>query len=156
MDGHVFTYIFGVTNIFIGTVIIYRLFRPTRQLGTKWINRKSIVIPLGLILIGNGLYDLANSESGRYSIGDNHWTAERKKILIETCLREVSTMADKYPEIMKTYCECSVERVTERQTYSEYVDNLKKSQDEQLKIIMPIIKDCYDIMRTQTTIDSSK
>jgi hypothetical protein len=156
MDGHVFTYIFGTTSIFIGTGIIYRLFRPKRQSGIKWINNKAIVIPLGLIIIGNGLYDILNSNSGRYDIGSNHWTANNKKIMVETCLRDASTTADKYPEIMKTYCECSTEKITEKQKYSEYIDNLKKPQDEQLKIIMPIIKDCYDIMRTQIAIKNSE
>lgn len=156
MDGQVFTYIFGITNVFIGGTIIYRLFRPNRQSGVKWINNKNIIIPLGLILIGNGLYDLANPGSGRYNIGNDHWTADKKKTLVETCLRDASTTAEKHPEIMKTYCECSVQKVTEKQKYSEYIDNLKKPQDEQMKIIMPIIKDCYDIMRTQIGIENSK
>lgn len=156
MDGQVFTYIFGITNISIGVAIIYRLFRPNRQSENKWVNKKAIIIPFGLILIGNGLYDLSNSDSGRYNIGDNHWTADKKKILIETCLRDASTTADKHPEIMKTYCECSIDKITENQKYSEYIDNLKKPQDEQMKTIMPIIKDCYNIMRTQIEIENSK
>ena len=156
MDGQVFTYIFGITSLFIGTTIIYRLFKPNRKSENKWLNKKWINIPLGLVLIGNGLYDLSNSDSGRYSLGDNHWTADKKKILIETCLRDASTTADKHPEIMKTYCECSVDKITKSQKYSEYIDNLKKTQDEQMKIIMPIIKDCYDIMRTQIGIENSR
>jgi len=57
---------------------------------------------------------------------------------------------------MRTYCESSIDKITENQKYSEYVDNLKKPQDEQMKIIMPIIKDYYDIMRTQIGIENSK
>src|SRR5258706_6082461 len=147
MDGKVFTYIFGLTNIFIGTFLIYNLLKAGQQSGTTWIKKRGIAIPLAFVLFLNGGYGLYNPDSGRYNIGRHTWTSDDRQMLIGKCLQETSVMAQKHPQIMKDYCECGVDRTMKALSYEEYIQSLNKSDKDRIKEGMPIIKYCYNLMK---------
>ncbi len=103
------------------------------------------------ILILNGSYDLIKRDPERYKIGlfskGRQWTEEDRKILIQNCMRDAKTTAIEHPEITLNYCKCSMTKIMDSMSYDEYVKSLEKPQDEQMKIIVPIIQSCIDELR---------
>ena len=109
-----------------------------------------------IFLIANGAYDLLNRDSTRYSIGTTkkvEWSSEDREILIGTCMRDASTTAKNFPKITREYCECSVDIVIENITYLEYMENLNKTTEEQVKILFPLIQDCLTEHRRRLDVE---
>src|ERR1700750_3332679 len=149
MDGRIFTYIIGMTCVIAGVALAFKIGTSANS-KSPWSLRTKIL--LGLIaaaLIGNGTYDLLHTASGRYGVGDDHWTKENQAKLVQKCFNEGSTLSQQYPDVMHRYCECSIERIAKKMSYREYVENMQKPQEQQLKAIIPFIQGCYDTMMMQ-------
>ncbi len=104
-----------------------------------------------IILIINGCYELStinynNDYENKRQIDSKNWTNKDKRTLIETCLRDSKAKESENYNIVLDYCICSTQSVTSAISYESYMNNLEKSQEDQLKIIMPLIQNCRDEM----------
>jgi hypothetical protein len=154
-------YIFGLTSLLGGLYLFllsFRLYRPKHKTNEqiqrydKWLKKFGTLTKIcSIILILNGSYDLIKQDPERYKIGlfskGRQWTEEDRKILIQNCMRDAKTTAIEYPEITLKYCKCSMTKIMDSMSYDEYVKSLEKPQDEQMKIIVPIIQNCIDKLR---------
>jgi hypothetical protein len=151
MNGQIFSYIFGITSLAIGVGLLWNLFKTKIEDDDKpkWTRNKAIIIPIALILIIRGVYNLVDNNSGRYDIGikaEMQWAPEDKETLVKACLRDAGQNSTRYPDIMREYCDCSSDIIMSELTYSQYARSLKKTREEQMKLIMPLIQVCYDTM----------
>ena len=159
-------YIFGLTSLLGGLYLFllsFRIYKPKHKTENQnerydWLEKFGTLTKIcSVILILNGSYDLIKRDPDRYRIGSSNnkrqWTAEDKRILIQNCMRDARTTATNYPQITLDYCECSMTKIMDSMSYDEYVKSLGKSQEEQMKIIVPIIKDCINELRQE--IDSA-
>jgi hypothetical protein len=151
MDGRIFTYIIGMTCVIIGVALAFKIATTNKSKAPWSFNKKIIWGVVAVASLGNGIYDLLHTASGRYGVGDDHWTKENQAKLVQKCFNEASTLSQKYPEVMHTYCECSIAKIAKKMTYREYIENMNKPQDEQLKNIVPFIQGCYDTMMMQVS-----
>ena len=112
---------------------------------------------MSILLIINGLYDLIANNPDRYRIGTQEkteWTESDRQEFIEGCISQAGVTANEYPSIATEYCECSIDRIMESMTYLEYVENSKKTAEEQMRKLMPLIQPCTDELNRQ--IDETK
>jgi len=102
---------------------------------------KHWIIAIIIIVVGyksyTGLRDMIESQRAR-----EQWTTEDRDLLINKCFNEAGNTGLKYPELTKTYCECSNDKILKHFTKSEYSELMKKPAEEQIKISLPIIQDC--------------
>ncbi|MEI6124182.1 MAG: hypothetical protein WCQ95_11215 [Bacteroidota bacterium] len=74
------------------------------------------------------------------------WTQTDRDNQIKECILTTKEMGEKYPEIVKDYCECSTDKVISSMTKEEYNKITSLPVDEQKRKITPIIKDCIDTL----------
>lgn len=72
------------------------------------------------------------------------WNNEDYQVLVNKCISEATQANGNYPEITKEYCECGTKLVMSKFSKKEYLEFVKKPQDEQLKIAQPIFQSCLD------------
>lgn len=70
------------------------------------------------------------------------WLKGDDQILIKKCLSDAKEMVEKYPDLTKEYCLCSVQKLFDTMTKEEYLENTKKTQSEQLELFEPVIGKC--------------
>ncbi|MCO6162836.1 hypothetical protein [Flavobacterium sp. NRK F7] len=71
-----------------------------------------------------------------------NWTANSEKILIEKCMIDSKNMAIEYPILTKEYCSCSMKKIRDSISLDEYLRISKMETEEQIKILIPIFKEC--------------
>ncbi len=74
------------------------------------------------------------------------WTQTDRDNQVKECIRLTKELGEKYPEIVKDYCECSTDKVISSMTKQEYNKITSLPVDEQKRKITPIIKDCIDTL----------
>jgi hypothetical protein len=154
-------YIFGISSLLLGIylfLVFFEIYKPkklTEQTKEKSESFKSMMKIFSVILIFNGGYDLLNSNPERYKIeaseskkeiSDEIWTDNDRQILVEKCIKESGQIAIDNPNIVKEYCECSIDNVMLAMTKKEYLINSQKTREEQMKVQMPLFQMCYDNM----------
>lgn len=87
--------------------------------------------------IYTGLSDMITSRREQ-----EQWTTEDRNILIDKCIRECGANGIKYPELTKAYCKCGNDKVLAKFTKADYLELIKKPADEQIKISLPVFRDC--------------
>ncbi len=87
--------------------------------------------------IYNGLNDLLKSSKKH-----KQWTSNDRVILINKCIEESGPNGIKYPELTKNYCECSNDKIMGKFIKQDYLELINKPTDVQIKILLPIFKDC--------------
>jgi hypothetical protein len=85
--------------------------------------------------IYTGLNDMIKSR-------EEQWTNEDRTLLIDKCIKETGVNGTKYPELTREYCKCSHDKLLDKFTKSEYLELIKKPAEEQIKISLPIFRDC--------------
>jgi hypothetical protein len=73
---------------------------------------------------------------------EEQWTSEDRTLLIDKCIKETGVNGTKYPELTREYCKCSHDKLLDKFTKTEYLELIKKPADEQVKISLPIFRDC--------------
>lgn len=150
-------YIFGLSSFLCGFflfLISFRLYKPKhkteeqKERHEKTLEKFGIFLKVcSVILILKGAYDLINSDPDRYRIGKSNktpeWTKEDRVILIKNCIRDSGPTAKNYPQIIKEYCECSTDKIMKGMTKNRYEKSLSKPQEEQIKEILPLFRDCF-------------
>lgn len=104
---------------------------------TKKLSLVTIIIILG---IGLFIY-IKHSQKPSISAG---WPQNEKDKYIQECLMGLDSTAIKYPDLAKEYCECSMETIMNSMNYEQYNDIFKRPEEEQLKILEPLIQNCLD------------
>ncbi len=85
--------------------------------------------------------------SGAAAKGDIRvWSEELKGIITQQCLENGKRTAEEYPELVKDYCKCATDQISQAMTPDEYTQWMEKPKEEQAKIIRPIVQTCVDIM----------
>ena len=103
--------------------------------GKHWLI--AIIILFAGYKIYKGLSDLVKSRRAQ-----EQWTTEDRDLLINKCISETGANGTKYPELTRDYCECSHDKILAKFTKSEYLELIKKPREEQIRIYLPIFKDC--------------
>ena len=122
------------------SVIIEKMIAPNADKKNFMAGKHWIIVVIIFVCgygIFSGIRDLRESHRER-----EKWSDEDKKILINNCIRDSKDMAAKYPELTRTYCECSNDKIISRFTKTEYIAIIGKSIDEQKAILLPVFQDC--------------
>ncbi|MCD8529151.1 MAG: hypothetical protein LRY27_04160 [Chitinophagales bacterium] len=161
-------YIFGVTSLLLGLYLFlfsFRFYNPKhkteeqKERYEKTLEKFGTIMKVcSVILVLKGAYDLINPDPNRYKIGNansnSEWTLEDRTILVENCLRDAGPTTTNYPQITEEYCNCSMDKIMNAITKDEYEKTLSKSQEEQIKELLPIFQVCLDELKQR--IDSVK
>nr|WP_299035419.1 hypothetical protein [uncultured Tenacibaculum sp.] len=102
----------------------------------KFISGQHWIIILIIIISGYSVYSWFNEKS--------KWSLESKKILIEKCISDSKNMAEKYPELTRSYCECSIEKIQKNFTQKEYIEISKQDMMVQEEKLLPSFKNCLN------------
>jgi hypothetical protein len=151
-------YIFGFLTLISGLFLFllsfnfytpkFRSEESRDRFNIKFLKYRTIIKIFSIAWILYGGYSLLIKDSSSMYIGNQKsfrkWTLEDKQNLINRCMIDAQISAVNYPEITKEYCECSMSRIIDSLSYDEYQESLKKSQKDQMDLIMPIIKDCLN------------
>lgn len=79
-----------------------------------------------------------------YNIYSNSWTDSIKTKLIQDCVNSTYPNVKKYPKEVREYCECIVTNITETTSKTEYIENSKKTKEEQKAIYLMPIQPCLE------------
>ena len=122
---------------------------------------KYLVLGIAALLISVGIYLLwPASESNPTTTGVTNqtppsepnyanlanWTDESRLALMNQCMENGRRTAEKYPEIVKQYCECATSKITLAFTPQSYQDMLSKPVEERRQVISPVVESCVMIM----------
>jgi hypothetical protein len=77
------------------------------------------------------------------------WNKEDTKVLVDRCILDSKEMAEKYPELTKEYCDCSMKQIQASMTKAKYIETTKKSIDEQKEILLPLFQNCLTEYQTK-------
>jgi hypothetical protein len=152
------TYIFGTISSLIGFylfLVSFKIYTPKHKTENSKIRfdesqRKfgSFLKVASIVLILNGAYDLIIHDTERYLIGSakvtNEWTSNDRDQLINECIIGAGKTGEKYPELVKEYCECSTNKIMDAFTKAQYINDTKKTEEERMKILKPVFQSCID------------
>ena len=74
------------------------------------------------------------------------WSEDLKEILNKQCLENGKRTAEQYPDLVKDYCKCATDQISQSMTPEEYTQWMDKPKEEQAKSIRPIVQTCVDIL----------
>ncbi|HEX5625236.1 MAG TPA: hypothetical protein VFX48_04390 [Saprospiraceae bacterium] len=74
------------------------------------------------------------------------WDESMKADLTRQCLENGKRTSEEYPDLVKDYCNCATERITNSLTPSEYTQLMSQSREQQTAVIRPIVQTCVDIL----------
>lgn len=158
---HFLPYFFGIP-FFLGGLYLFllsfRLYTPKHKneeqeaQHRKWLEKYGTLMKIcSIALLLNGSYDLIMRDPERYSIGNGssntEWTPQYRATFIKNCIKDAGQTAATHPQITKEYCICSLNSITTAMTKDQYVKSLAKTQEEQLKEILPIIQGCLNELK---------
>lgn len=118
---------FGLAAVCLGLGIYLLL--PAKDLATQKFSNSNAQIPQK-----PNYENLAN------------WNDESRKALMQQCMENGKRTSEKYPEIVKQYCECATEKITLAFTPQSYQEMLSKPVEEQRQAISPVVESCVLIM----------
>lgn len=109
-------------------------------------NRKLIITTilsiLMIVLIATNFIDLVKIGKGK-----REWTEQKRKDLFERTQKEFSIQFpefSEYPEIIKDYLNCTVDKVSEKYSYDEYYEISLMSEEKKAQVLLPIFQSCID------------
>jgi hypothetical protein len=112
-------------------------------------NTKNIVITIVaifmIVLIADNFIDLV--KIGKEKKAKREWSEQKKKDLFERTQKEFSIQFpefSEYPEIIKDYLNCTVDKVREKYSYDEYYEISLMSEGKKAQILLPIFQTCID------------
>lgn len=74
------------------------------------------------------------------------WEQSVRDALTKQCLDNGKRTAEAYPQLVKDYCSCATDRITESMSPEEYTQIISKSKEEQATTIRPLVQSCVDIL----------
>lgn len=74
------------------------------------------------------------------------WEQSVRDALTKQCLENGKRTAEAYPQLVKDYCSCATDRITESMSPEEYTQIISKSKEEQAATIRPLVQSCVDIL----------
>jgi len=138
-------YLFGLTRFILGVFLLFKVVKWNSKEGQQ---ASSIWLKIiAVACFASGLYTLIFSKPNDYRLLKDRWEDDDRAIMIEKCLQETHEMAQQHPEIMRAYCECSVDAEVDHFSKSEYLELIKKPNEERVKIELPVFKHCLDEMQ---------
>jgi hypothetical protein len=160
-------YIFNIPSLILGLYLFvtsFKIYRPkhkTEEQSLKydnWLEKFGTMMKIiSVILTLKGAYGLIYANPDTYKLGStkesNGWEKNARAIMIEKCLKDSGPTAFNYPRVNKEYCECSVDKIMSIYTEEQYLSISQKSQDIQLKELMPKFQGCVDELKRR--IDST-
>jgi len=102
--------------------------------GKHWII--FIIIIVSSYGIYSGIYSLTES-----TINEN-WQTRDRHLLIEKCMKDAGETATKYPRLTAEYCNCSISKIQETFSKTEYLNISGEPMEDQLKTLFPVISEC--------------
>lgn len=142
---HLLPYLFGITRLLLGLFLIVKVVKWSGKEGQP---TSSIWLKiLAIACFVSGLYTLIFSKPNDYRLSNDRWEAGDREILMNKCLQETHEMAEKHPEIMNEYCECGVDAEMNHFSKPEYLELIKKTNEERVKVELPVFKHCLDEMQ---------
>ncbi|HRG68783.1 MAG TPA: hypothetical protein PLS73_08035 [Saprospiraceae bacterium] len=75
-----------------------------------------------------------------------YWEQSVRDALTKQCLENGKKTAEAYPQLVKDYCSCATDRITEAMSPEDYTQIISKSQEEQAATIRPLVQSCVDIL----------
>ncbi len=155
--------IFGIPFFLFGVysfALSFKMYRPKHKTEEQnarfdnWLRKYGTLTKVAsIVMILNGGYDLIVRDPGRYTI-TRGWTPQDRELLINYCVRDSKDNGEKYPQITREYCECSMDKIIAGMTVEAYESSLGKSLDQQKKQLLPLFNDC--LTRYRIIIDSVK
>lgn len=164
-------YVFGISSLFLGMTILLLSFgfykgknKTEEQIekSNTFYSKYGILIKIcGFILIFEGCSNLLFPNPNRYVLGvgkvvldknekkdqgNKIWETKDREILVEKCIKESGLIGTKYPQILRDYCECSMDNIMIAMSKEEYLKSLEKTIEEQTKEQLPLFQSCYDEM----------
>ena len=160
-------YIFNIPSLILGLYLFvtsFKIYRPkqkTEEQSLKydnWLEKFGTMMKIiSVILTLKGAYGLIYANPDTYKLGQtkesNGWEKNAREILVEKCMKDSGPTALNYPKVNKEYCECSVDKIMNTYTQEQYLSISQKSQDVQIKELMPKFKGCTDELKRR--IDST-
>ena len=160
-------YIFNIPSLILGLYLFvtsFKIYRPkhkTEEQSLKydnWLGKFGTMMKIiSVILILKGAYGLVYANPDTYKLGStkekNGWERNAREIMIEKCLKDSGPTAFNYPKVNREYCQCSVDKIMSIYTEEQYLSISQKSQDIQLKELMPKFQGCVDELKRR--IDST-
>lgn len=167
---NVLPFAFGFCSLFIGVNLLLLSFgfykkkdRTQEQIDKNdaFYSKYGLIIKIfGLILIFRGGYNILNPDPNRYVLesekvvsnrnktehNNDVWETKDREILVEKCIKETGLNGKRHPDVIRDYCECSIDNIMIAMTKEEYLENLEKPIEEQTKTQLPLFQSCYDIM----------
>ncbi len=74
------------------------------------------------------------------------WEQSARDALTKQCLENGKRTAEAYPDLVKNYCSCATDRITEALSPEEYTKIISKDKELQAAEIRPIVQSCVDIL----------
>lgn len=74
------------------------------------------------------------------------WEQSVRDALTKQCLENGKRTAEAYPQLVKDYCSCATDRITESMSPEDYTQIISKSKEEQAATIRPLVQSCVDIL----------
>jgi hypothetical protein len=160
-------YIFGTVS-FLGGIYLFlyffKIYKPkfkTDEAKSRYEKAQAkfgtISKIASIVMILSGGYDLIVHDTERYTISNNvkqnEWTKEDRERLISDCIQSSGTTGKKYPVLIKKYCECSTNRIISSLTKDQFIEENKKTKEEQMKSLLPVFQNCLDELKIK--IDSA-
>jgi len=103
-----------------------------------------IIILISLFGVYSGLKSFIKNKDNK-----SEWTQTDRDNQIKDCIKTTKEMGEKYPYIIKDYCECSTDKVINSITKDEYNKITSLPINEQKTKITPIIKDCIETLKNR-------
>lgn len=96
------------------------------------------------IIVVNGMmkFNRIRSLSASTLYTGHQWTTEDKVAMTNACVLNATESYQKDSAKTRALCECVTETVTSKYTYDEVKDLDKKSDEDKLKVVFPLIKPC--------------
>jgi hypothetical protein len=106
--------------------------------GKHWII--IVIILISCISIFDGISSFRKSKDKV-----EQWTPKDREVLIEKCIKDSGKNGLLYPDLTRTYCECSFDKVMTKYSKSEYLIIIKEPNEEQFKKFYPVFQDCFSV-----------
>lgn len=101
----------------------------------------TIIVLIVLFIVARIFYN--------YKVNDYEWDDDDRQVLIDRCIDGTAHYGIRFPKLTVEYCSCSTDSIMKNVKKAEYLQISTKTMNQQEKVLMPIIKDCYNRYQTQ-------
>ena len=103
-----------------------------------------MIIIIGLVVLLIGAKWFYNRNVNSYE-----WDEDDRQKLINNCIDGTAHYGIRFPKLTVEYCTCSTDSIMKNVKKAEYLQISTKSMMEQERVLMPVIKDCYNWYQTE-------